>query len=215
MTQHHPSPDILAEYAGGALHAGAMLVIACHIDGCAVCRSEVALWENTAGALLEDAAPASLSDDALARVLARLDTAEPEPVRHAVPDFLERFALPAPLKSQKIGRRRQVTPNIWFAPLDMPSQGSTRTYLVYAGRNTVLAEHSHAGREFTQVLKGAFVDGTGRYDEADFACTDDAITHTPAVTRESECLCLISTDKPMRLTGFPARIIQAVTGTLY
>jgi putative transcriptional regulator len=215
MTQHHPSPEILAEYASGALHAGAMLVVACHIESCAVCRSEATLWEGVAGALLETSAPAQLSDGALERMLARLDAAEPQPIRPVVPDFLNRFDLPASLKAQKIGRRRRVTPNIWFAPVEISSQGLARTYLVYAARNTALAEHSHAGREFTHVLAGAFADGGGRYAEGDFACTDEVVTHTPAVTQESECLCLISADAPMRLTGLSARIIQSLTGTLY
>lgn len=215
MTQHHPSPEILAEYASGALHAGAMLVVACHIESCAVCRSEVALWEGAAGALLESSTPVALSEGALERMLMKLEMVEPQAVRHPVPDFLARFDLPAQLMSQKIGRRRRVTPNIWFAPIEMPAQGAPRTYLVYAGRNTTLAEHTHAGREFTHVLAGAFVDGSGRYAKGDFACTDEAITHTPAVTEESECLCLISADGPMRLTGMAARIIQSLTGTLY
>ena len=215
MTQHHPSPEILAEYASGALHAGAMLVVACHIERCAVCRSEVALWEGAAGALLESSTPVALSEGALERMLMRLDTVEPQAVRHPVPDFLARFDLPAQLMSQKIGRRRRVTPNIWFAPIEMPAQGAPRTYLVYAGRNTTLAEHNHAGREFTHVLAGAFVDGSGRYANGDFACTDEAITHTPAATEESECLCLNSADGPMRLTGIAARVIQGLTGTLY
>jgi putative transcriptional regulator len=215
MIQHHPSPEILAEYAGGALHAGAMLVVACHIETCAVCRSEVSLWEGAGGALLEDAAPEALSDGALERMMARLDGAEAVTIRHPVPDFLDRFDLPAPLKGRAIGRRRRVTPNIWFAPVDMPDGGSARTYLVYAGRNTVLAEHTHRGREFTHVIAGAFADTGGRYDKGDFACTDETVTHTPGVTGEAECLCLISADAPMRLTGLPARIIQSLTGTLY
>ena len=160
-------------------------------------------------------APVALSDGALERMLARLDTNEPQAVRHAIPDFLARFDLPAHLTLQKIGRRRRVTPNIWFAPVEMPAQGAPRTYLVYAGRNTVLSEHTHAGREFTQVLAGAFADSSGRYAKGDFACTDEAIIHSPAVTEESECLCLISADGPMRLTGLAARIIQGLTGTLY
>lgn len=215
MIQHHPSPEILAEYAGGALHAGAMLVVACHIETCAVCRSEVSLWEGAGGALLEEAAPEALSDGALERMMARLDGAEAVTIRHPVPDFLDRFDLPAPLKGRAIGRRRRVTPNIWFAPVDMPDGGSARTYLVYAGQSTVLAEHTHVGREFTHVIAGAFADTGGRYDKGDFACTDETVTHTPGVTGEAECLCLISADAPMRLMGLPARIIQSLTGTLY
>lgn len=215
MIQHHPSSEILTQYAGGALHAGAMLVVACHIENCAVCRSEVSLWEGVGGALLGETAPQALSEGALDRMMAKLDAAEPIPAIPAIPDFLSRFDLPAPLKSRKIGRRRRITPNIWFAPIDMPGEGSSRTYLVYANRNTMLAEHTHVGREFTHVITGAFADTGGRYGKGDFACTDEAITHTPGVTEDAECLCVISADAPMRLTGLPARIIQSLTGTLY
>jgi len=215
MIQHHPSSEILTRYAGGALHAGAMLVVACHIESCAVCRSEVSLWEGVGGALLDQAAPQVLSQGALDRMMAKLDSAGPVPAIPAMPDFLSRFDLPAPLKSRKIGRRRRITPNIWFAPIDMPGEGSSRTYLVYANRNTMLAEHTHVGREFTHVITGAFTDTGGLYGKGDFACTDETITHTPGVTGDAECLCLISADAPMRLTGLPARVIQSLTGTLY
>ena len=40
MIRHHPAPDILIQYAAGSLHAGAALVVACHLEGCAVCRGE-------------------------------------------------------------------------------------------------------------------------------------------------------------------------------
>ena len=215
MIQHHPSPEILTEYASGALHAGAMLVVACHLETCAVCRSEVSLWEGVGGALLDESAPEILSHRALESMMARLDAAEPQSVRPTMPDFLKDFDLPAPLKGRTVGRRRRVTPNIWFAPVDVPGEGVARTYLVYAGRNTVLAEHTHVGREFTHVITGAFTDTGGRYDEGDFACTDETIVHTPGVTDEAGCLCLISADAPMHLTGMPARIIQRLTGTLY
>jgi putative transcriptional regulator len=215
MIQHHPSPEILAEYAGGSLHAGAMLVVACHIESCSVCRSEVSLWEGVGGALLDEATPEVLSGGALEQMMARLDAVGPSAVRPAMPNFLKGFDLPASLKSRAIGRRRRITPNIWFAPVDVPGGGSARTYLVYAGRRTVLAEHTHVGREFTYVITGAFIDTGGVYGKGDFACTDETVTHTPGVTGRAECLCLISADAPMRLTGLPARIIQSLTGTLY
>ena len=136
----------------------------------------------------------------------------------ALPSFLARFEIPKPLAAQKIGRRRFVTPGIWFAPVaadGAADNGSTRTYLVYAKAGRVLAEHRHRGREFTQVLAGAFSDDTGRYGQGDFALTDDALSHAPAVTGDGECLCLISAEAPMRLKSFPARILQAMTGSQY
>jgi putative transcriptional regulator len=97
----------------------------------------------------------------------------------------------------------------------MPGERQARTYLVYATRNTALAEHTHRGREFTHVIAGAFADPTGRYGAGDFALTDETVTHNPTVTMEAECLCLISADAPMRLSGLAARFLQTATGTLY
>jgi putative transcriptional regulator len=215
MIRHHPAPDILAQYAAGALHAGAALVVACHLEGCAVCRSEAGLWESVGGAFLEESAPSPLSAGALNRMLARLDAAAPVMTEPVLPDFLRRFAIPKVLKAERIGRRRRVTPSIWFAPVAMPDEGHARTYLVYAARNTALAEHTHRGREFTHVIAGAFADPSGRYGEGDFALTDETVTHNPTVTMEAECLCLISADAPMRLSGLAARFLQTVTGTRY
>jgi putative transcriptional regulator len=212
MIQHHPDPEILAEYAAGHLHRGAMLVIACHLETCVICRQEAGLWESVGGALLEDSAPLEMSDGALARMMARLG--EKEPAAPAPPFFLASFDIPKHLAAQKIGRRRFVTPGIWFAPV-MAGNGEARTYLVYAKPGRVLAEHSHRGREFTQVLTGAFRDDTGTYDKGDFALTDDELSHAPTVTDDGECLCLISAEAPMRLKSFSARILQAVTGSHY
>jgi putative transcriptional regulator len=145
----------------------------------------------------------------------RLDAPEPAaPPPPRPPRYLERLGVPAPLLRQPVGRRRWVTPGIWFAPLAL-EEGGRRTYLVHAAPGTVLAEHTHAGRELTLVLKGAFRDGSARYARGDFALTDDSVTHRPTVTEEESCLCLISADAPMRLAGRPARMIQALMGRLY
>ena len=215
MIRHHPAPDILAQYAAGKLHAGAALVISCHLEGCAVCRAEAALWENVGGAFLEDIARTHLSQGALERMMERLDEPAPAPNRRDVPDYLRRFPIPEALQTARIGRRRRITPAIWFAPIAMAGDDIARTYLVCAARNTALAEHTHRGREFTHVITGAFSDPSGRYDAGDFALTDETVMHNPTVTAEAECLCLISADAPMRLSGLAARLLQAVTGTLY
>jgi putative transcriptional regulator len=209
---HHPGPEILAEYAAGQLHSGAMLVIGCHLEGCVICCQEAGLWESVGGALLEDSEPVEMSEGALARMMARLDESQAQ--LPCLPSFVARFDIPKSLAALKIGRRRFVSPAIWFAPVQA-GDGSTRTYLVYAKAGTMLAEHSHRGREFTQVLTGAFSDDTGRYGLGDFALTDDALSHAPTVTGDGECLCLISAEAPMKLKSLPARILQAMTGSQY
>ncbi|HEY5046801.1 MAG TPA: ChrR family anti-sigma-E factor, partial [Rhizomicrobium sp.] len=193
MIRHHPSGDVLSDWARGALHAGAMLAVACHIHGCANCREETALWESLGGALLNSLSPTPLRDDALVRIFQRLDSAgaaRAAPRERRVPAFLRRFDLPTPLLKQRIGMRRWVTPDIWFAPIEVQPRSAARTYLVHAKRNTTLLKHTHVGREFTSVLFGSYTDATGTYDPGDFCEADETVVHAPAVSGEAGCLCL-------------------------
>lgn len=216
MISHHPPPDILADSARGALDYGAMLVVAAHVHACAVCRAELALWENIGGALLEDEEPQPMDANAFERAVARIASIKPAPARKtSLPKYLEAFSIPAPLRGQSFGRRLWVTPNIWFTSVVKPAESGSLTYLVHAGPNTKLSLHTHVGREMTVVLHGSFRDGTGLYCAGDFADVDGDVTHSPAVTGDQDCLCLINADAPMQLSNPIARLIQALTGHFY
>jgi putative transcriptional regulator len=217
MIRHHPSPEVLSDYARGALPAGMMLVVSCHLHSCDTCRREIAMLESAGGALLLAAAPEALANDALARALARIDSGvepAPRPAKN-LPEFLKRFPVPQPLRDQDIGSQLWLTPSIWFAPVRFSVASRSRTYLVYAKENTALPEHTHRGREYTAVLCGSFQDGAGTFAQGDFEEADDSLSHAPAVTAQSECLCVISADAPMQLHGRIARVIQALAGKLY
>jgi putative transcriptional regulator len=217
MIRHHPAAEILVDYARGALDRGASLVVACHLDVCEICRSETRLWEGVGGALLEKLDPAPLDANALARIMTRLDDQQPHrPTREVgLPAYLNRYSIPRALKHESVASRRWVTPGIWFAPIVAKEKTGRRTYLIYASRGTVMPEHQHGGGEFTFVLHGAFSDPSGTYGKGDFAETDERAVHAPAVTQESCCLCLISSDAPMALKSWPARTIQRLLGTPY
>ena len=217
MIRHHPSPELLADHARGALPEGAALVVACHVAGCALCRSETGLWESAGGAMLDAAPPEALSSDALDKALARLDErtvaagTKAAAAKPTLPGFMRRYAVPAPLAQRRIGYRRWVTPNIWFAPVGTDAL----TYLVFARRDTTLSIHTHGGRELTTVIDGAFDDTLGRFGTGDFAQTDESVEHAPRATPQGSCLCLTSSQTPMRLKYRPARIIQSLFGMQY
>ncbi len=215
MIRHHPSAEILADYTRGVLTPGAMLVVGCHVDGCVTCRSETGFWETAAGAMLEANTPAPLSEGALGHMLERLDVPKSDVADNTTPGFLRQYAVPELLKRERVGMRRWVTPNIWFAPVLSASAAPSLTYLVYARANTILSQHTHGGLEFTQVVHGSFTDSEGVFGPGDFAQTDSAILHSPTATKDSGCLCLISSEAPMQLTGTTARILQSLLGTLY
>ncbi len=210
MIRHHPSAELLEGYARGGLAEGAALVIACHVSGCTVCRSECGLWESAGGAMLESSDPAELSQDALARSLSRLEMTGVASFP-ALPSFMRRYDVPQQLNHQRIGVRRWVTPNIWFASID----DVPLTYLVFARRNTRLSLHTHSSHEFTHVLDGAFADTTGRFQAGDFVEVDERVEHAPKAISEGGCLCLISSQTPMRLKHRPARLVQSLFGMRY
>jgi putative transcriptional regulator len=217
VIRQHPSPNVLSNYARGALPAGLTLIVRCHVHGCEACRREVAVWESTAGLLLLRSEPLPLADGALARAFERIDGgigAETKAARK-LPGFLERFDVPAPLADQDIGSRLWLAPGIWIAPIRTGAKSASRTYFVHAERNTALPEHTHRGREFTAVLHGSFRDGSGVFEKGDFEEADDRVSHAPAVTADAECLCVISADAPMSLHGRVARMIQTLAGKRY
>jgi putative transcriptional regulator len=207
----------LSDYARGSLPAGMNLVVSCHVHGCEPCRREVAVWESAGALLLLGSEPVALTDGALARALARIDgdiDGSSNAVRK-LPGFLDRFSIPAPLLDRNIGSRLRLTPSIWIAPIHIGPESSSPTYLVFAPRNTTLPEHTHRGREFTSVLYGCFRDGSGVFGEGDFEEADEDVSHAPAVTAESDCLCVISADAPMSPHGRVARLVQALAGNRY
>jgi len=62
------------------------------------------------------------------------------------------------------------------------------------------------------VLKGAYVDGEGRFAAGDFCDFDPAIEHQPQVDPGGECICLIASEKSMRQTTALGRLVHFLTG---
>ena len=72
--------------------------------------------------------------------------------------------------------------------------------------------HGHQGVEFTTVLKGAYNDNGELYDTGDFVELDPSVEHQPHVVPGGECVCMIASEKPMRMTTRLGRLVQALTG---
>ncbi len=209
MITHHPSDLSLARLAAGMIGAGPRLVVATHLFGCPQCRRGLSSFEAVGGAMLEDAPPVPQRPDALARALARLDEAdslsEPAP-RAPHPE------LPPPLDSYDIGRWRFIHPGFQLRRLTLPESPDANVVMlkIAAGRRVPL--HSHSGTEYTQVLEGSFADALGEYRAGDCAEVDEAVDHQPVVDRGGECVCLVSVEGRVRLSGWIGRLVQPLIG---
>src|SRR5262245_32740655 len=141
--RHHPAPDTLGSYASGALGAGFALVVAAHLESCQKCRRDVGALQASSGGPSVELAP-----DARESVTAKLDGATPDFPAPARRSFLERL----PLKA-----KRWVAPGVWVTAVDAPHAAKDdRVYLLSVQPGGATALHSHTGREFCTVLRGAF-----------------------------------------------------------
>ena len=198
--QHHPSADILAGYAAGVLEAGFGLVVGAHLEGCTQCRGHVGAYEAISGDALADIAGADVEADALARVMARLDTPAPRVPQIDNRPLLDRL----PLKP-----RKWVAPGVWVAGVETPHARTNRVYVLSVAPGMPTARHEHSGAEFCTVLKGAYRDELGLFRAGDFAATDQDVNHQPVVQGDEACVCLFATEGRLLPQGLLGRLAFA------
>lgn len=217
--KHHPSEALLVDYASGAMGQAQSLVIAAHVHACPACREQVAAAEAMGGALLESLPDAGLSTGALDRALARLEQPAPEPTpiaRAPVPQPADWIKVPREV-SEAARRKRWVAPGVWVAPIyadakGRPEKGKPLSYLLRVGAGMRMPQHTHNGCELTLILKGAFADGDEVFRPGDVAETDDSIQHSPHITVDGECVCLVACDNPLIVNDTLGKIVQRYAG---
>ena len=198
--QHHPSPAVLSDYVSGALRPAFATVVAAHLEGCGHCRGEAANLECLGGALIDELAPVALAEDRLDRAMAALDKSAADDGPSVIPTS-ERIPF---------GRERWLAPGMSIRKAKM--RGGDLLYMLRLPQGVKTVPHGHQGTEFTTVLKGAYVDGEGRFAAGDFSELNPAVEHQPHVDQGGECICLIASEKPMRMFTVLGRFVHAITG---
>lgn len=204
MNRRHPSEATLLAYVAGTLPTPHSIVIRTHLALCGECRETIRLATALGGALLEDAPPAAMAGDALARTLARLGEPDRSPAPARIPTTVEDFAT---------GRWRWLGPGIRLMPLIRRDRDDARLDLIRVAPGIALPGHGHTGSEVTCVLQGAFGDETGEYHPGDVAEGDEDLDHQPvALDTGRECICLIATTGRLRGHSWLARLAQPIFG---
>lgn len=214
--RHHPSDETLMAHAAGTLAAGPRLVIDIHLAGCPRCRELVRGFEAVGGALLDQAAPAPLTADALAALFARIDAPQPLrfPARRPVaprPTTPDGLALPVALADHVVGPWRRIPPALRWARVGVRGDDRANVVLLRIPAGRSVPRHGHTGREFTQVLVGGFTDGRDAYGAGDLVEADEHVDHHPVVDADGECLCIAAVEGRLRIHGL-GRLLQPVVG---
>lgn len=197
---HHPSEDILTAYVAGALEPGFGLVVGAHVEVCATCRARVGVFEAASGAALEDIPRADVGEDALNKVLARLDAAPASVATTDSRPLLERLSLK---------RKKWVAPGVWVAGVDTPHAAGNRVYLLSVAAGGLTARHEHSGAEYCTVLSGAYRDELGVFAAGDFAAAESDLNHQPIVHGDETCVCLFATEGRLKPQGLLGRLAFA------
>ena len=208
---HRLADEFLLDWASGAVSAPVGLLVASHLALNPAARQAARTLEAAGGVFLEVFPPAPVSPDALARVLARVEAAPPEPAKPPPPAARDAF-LPAPLAELAPGgidrlTWRRIVRGVEMASLPVADARASASLLrIAAGR--ALPSHTHPGQEMTLVLDGAFADENGRYARGDVCVTDETMTHQPTADRARDCVCLLVSEGPIRLTGRFMRLLN-------
>ncbi|MAH84977.1 MAG: hypothetical protein CBB68_11900 [Rhodospirillaceae bacterium TMED8] len=225
--QHHPSDELLLDYASGSLNEVWSLGIATHLALCPTCRQTLARLECIGGALIETLPTSQVSDSLFDRVMGRIDMVggntsdglETSSVEtwHADPEQCHTdITLPNPVRKYVGGdidilewEKLGFGAHQLRIPID-ETQATARLLRIPAGRP--VPEHSHNGAELTLVLRGAFFDSTGTYRRGDLQEADENLEHQPRAEASEDCICLVITDAPLRFKSVAARLVQPLLG---
>ena len=199
---------MLMGYAAGNLPEAFGLVVATHVSLCDECRAKLAAFDALGGAVLDVEPDVAVSDDSLARVMARLErpAAQPPVLRHT-------GGLPAPLAEYAGGDLAAVkwkTLGMGVRQAILPTSKSATARLLYIPAGQAVPDHGHRGTELTLVLSGAFRDATDRFGPGDVEIANEELEHTPVAEAGEPCICLAATDAPLRFLGMIPRLLQPI-----
>jgi len=204
--QRNPSEERLLAYAAGTLSPPEAVVMAAHLAMRPANDAWVRDLQAVGGEFLDEAAPSTLSQDALALAMARIET-DAGQVKALAPlnDMPE---LPEPLRRYALSPWRWVGPGMRVRDVHAPRDGDCRVILlkIESGRET--PKHTHGGVELTCVISGAYATETERFDVGDFEEADPEVLHQPRVVSDEACLCVVALDGQIQLDGWMGKLIQ-------
>ncbi len=206
VAARNPSEERLLAYAAGTLSPPEAVVVAAHLALRPANDAWVRRLQSVGGAFLETTRPADLSDGALARAMARIETDSGE--ARVPPSLNDMTELPEPLRRYALGPWRWIGPGMRVRDVHAPRDGDCRVILlkIDAGRET--PRHTHGGVELTCVLSGAYATETERFEVGDLEEADEDVLHRPRVVSDEPCLCVVALDGQIQLDGWLGRLIQ-------
>lgn len=202
----NPSEERLLAYAAGTLSPPEAVVVAAHLALRPANDAWVRRLQSVGGEFLEETPPSVLSDGALSRAMARIETDAGE-VR-VQPPLNDMPELPKPLRRYALGPWRWVGPGMRMRDVHAPRDGDCRVILLKIDPGRETPRHTHGGVELTCVLSGAYATEKEWFGVGDLEEADEDVLHRPRVVSDEPCLCVVALDGQIQLDGWMGRLMQ-------
>lgn len=198
----HPDLVWLVDYSAGTLTRGFGAVIGGHLEVCAECRAQLRLADHLGTRLVNDAPG----------LVPRL---QPATIRAAAAASGAYASRPRAAPEKQTNLRGYVAAALGFdwQALDWRSgtaglriarlqdRDDERIWLLHGDAGAAMPKHTHGGAELTLILHGAYRTKDQRYGVGDVDENDEAITHQPVVTADSDCVSLLVFEGRLKYTG--------------
>lgn len=225
MVSFHPDSRFLTDFTTGGLPLSEALCVSAHLHYCGKCRARVQQLTDVGAHLFRELAPETVRDDSFDALMQRIGQEEAAaPADGAVragvgtDDATGGLREPVaahlpPVLGQLLGQERdtldwvQLGRALRIAPIDLGDrQRETAIYDIRAGGQ--MPEHEHRGEEITVLLKGSFSDRDGKYGQGDFVVRNAGESHQPTATQDTDCVCLISLERPVKARSLFYRLLE-------
>lgn len=228
-TQYHPSTELLTSYAAGSLPLSQALCLAAHLEMCASCRQNYRRLKDLGAHMFDaqtkaastniptkSASHSKLREKVMALVANAPDhtPAVDENIQNSPQDKANGSQIPRCLQQFIPGSYddlpwKRISPSIKQVNLCTDVNGA-QVALLRIKPGGCSGHHTHMGDEYTTVLKGAFSDETGIFQQGDFVMRNHQHKHRPIATKDSECICLTVVEAPIQFTGFFSRLLNPI-----
>jgi putative transcriptional regulator len=211
MAFDEPSRRLIAAYAQGSLDPASALLAQAWMELNPSARTLCRQHDALAGAFLEHARPANVSDALWARVAAGIGQPQ-DPSASASPGLPEKPAWCPPSLGPYVAM--EGSGPVWrqaglLQLQDLPVSGSARMRLVRMPEGRTFPSHRHEGAEWILVLSGAFSDHRGMFQRGDLSFADKNLEHSQNVPPEAPCICLVAQAGDLTFTGRWAVLMNA------
>lgn len=218
MIKHHPSEQILQQFAAGELSPSVSVAVSIHLEMCSCCQDKVnAYTEQQAtvylGNIEDTESELTMDLDSIFDSIVQDETIETVHIPQA------QYFTAGNKKIVKPHALRQLNLSDWNglgkvnrSRVDLIDE-EIHSSLLHIEAGGEIPKHTHKGEEVTVLLDGSFKDEMGEYNKGDFIWLSGEHNHNPV--SEEGCVCYAVVSDALHFSQGLSRLLNPIGKLIY